>query len=52
MELKLLLRPGRVAAVAELSRFTYLDRGYVTLPTANHCARSYKGSLHSSLSHT
>ncbi len=25
-----------------LSRISYLDRGYVTLLTANHCARSYK----------
>ncbi len=31
---------------------TYQDRGYVTLPTANHCARSCKGPLHSSLSLT
>ncbi len=29
-------------ALAMLSRLTYLDRGYVTLPTANYCARSYK----------
>ncbi len=31
-----LIRRGKV------SRYSYLDRGYVTLPTANHCARPYK----------
>ncbi len=28
--------------IRSLSRLMCLDRGYVTLPTANYCARSYK----------
>ncbi len=33
---------GTCTMNTEVSQYSYLDCGYVTLLTANHCARSYK----------
>ncbi len=35
-----------------ISRYSYLDRGYMTLPTANHCAGSYKRGRYTVVNHT